>query len=201
MRGHKHIVIEPHEALPHYQGAFFAGAIQPEKGKHMRTFAILALVWVVIGAASAEAQTQRTELCVPGIADIYRFTVPLFTQHEFRVYAERNNPGIFFLIFDPDNDVRGSAASNSRSLYWSAGLIRGRHEIAVACVRRARYHIVHVRGNEIRLAAPRHISFLTNADLGSKLGAELVTDVHIERQLLRYMGELIDGGESAAVSR
>ena len=157
-----------------------------------RRIATLALVCgLAIGAAtSAEAQTQRTEVCVPGIADVYRFNVPRFTQHEFRVYAERNNPGIFFLVFNPSNDVRGAAASNSRSLYWSAGLIRGQYEIAVACLRQARYHIVHVRGNEIRLAAPRHVSYLTGAYYGSKLGAEIEFDIHLEEPLLRYMDEL-----------
>ena len=138
-----------------------------------------------------EAQTQRTELCIPGIADVYRFSVPAFTQHEFRVYAERNNPGIFFLIFNAESDVRGSASSNSRSLYWSSGLIRGRHDILVACIRQTRYHIVHVRGNEIRLAAPRYLSFLTGATFGRKLGAEVVSDVQIERHLLRYREALI----------
>ena len=167
----------------------------------MLRFTVLVLVWIVIGAASTEAQTQRSELCVPGIADIYRFNVPVFTQHEFRVYAERNNPGIFFLIFNPDDDVRGAAASNSRSLYYSAGLIRGRHAIAVACLRRARYHIVHVRGNEIRLAPPRHVSFLTGADIGSKLSAELISDIHIEHQLSRYVSELTAAEASVAVSR
>ena len=144
---------------------------------------------LAIGATtSAEAQTQRTEVCVPGIADVNRFNVPRFTQHECRVYAERNNSGIFFLVFNPSNKVRGAASSNSRSLYWSAGLIRGRYEIAVSCLRQARYHIVHVRGNEIRLAAPRYVPFLTGAYFGSKLGAEF--DIHIEEPLLRYMGEL-----------
>ena len=161
-------------------------------GALVRRLATLSLVCgLVIGvAASAEAQTQRTELCVPGVADVYRFNVPKFTQHEFRVYAEGNNPGIFFLVFNPDGDVRGSASSNSRSLYWSAGLIRGRHEIAVACLRQARYHIVHVRGNEIRLAAPRYVSFFTGAYFGSKIGAEVVFDAHLEGLLHRYMGEL-----------
>ena len=155
-----------------------------------RRLATLALMCgLAIGAAtSAEAQTQRTDLCVPGIADVYRFNVPVFTQHEFRVYAERNNPGIFFLVFNPANDVRGAASSNSRSLYWSAGMIRGRHEIAVACLRQTRYHIVHVRGNEIRLPAPRYVSYFTGSYFGSKLGAEF--DIHIEEPLLRYMGEL-----------
>ncbi len=167
----------------------------------MRRVAILGLVWLAIGAARAEAQTQRTELCVPGIADVYRFNVPAFTQHEFRVYAERNNPGIFFLIFNPDDDVRGAASSNSRSLYWSSGLIRGRHEIAVSCLRQARYHIVHLRGNEIRLAAPRYLSFFTGAEIGSKLGAELVSDVHIEQRLAGYMSELAAAEASVAASR
>ena len=168
----------------------------------MRRWIALGFVWAAIGAASVEAQTQRTERCVPGIADLYRFNVPSFTQHEFRVYAERNNPGIFFLVFNPDGDVRGASSSNSRSLYWSAGLIRGRHEIAVACLRAARYHIVHVRGNEIRLAAPRYISFLTGSDLSSKSGVELVTDIRMERRLLRYAGELMAAGDavSAAVA-
>ena len=161
-------------------------------GALVRRLATLALVCgLVMGAAArAEAQTQRTELCVPGIADVYRFNVPAFTQHEFRVYAERNNPGIFFLVFNRDNNVRGAASSNSRSLYWSAGLLRGRHEIAVACLRQARYHIVHVRGNEIRLAAPRYVPFLTGAYFGSKSGADIVFDVDIEDALQRYMGEL-----------
>ena len=167
----------------------------------MRRLAIVVPLWIVMSAPSVEAQTQRTELCVPGVADIYRFNVPTFTQHEFRVYAERNNPGIFFLIFNPDNDVRGAASSNSRSLYYSAGLIRGRHEIAVACLRQARYHIVHVRGNEIRLAAPRNLPFLTNAELSNKLGAELVSDIHIEQQLSRYVDALTAAEASLAASR
>lgn len=164
----------------------------------MRRVATWVLVLAAAGVASAGAQTQRTERCVPGIADLYRFNVPRFTQHEFRVYAERNNPGIFFLVFNPDGDVRGASSSNSRSLHWSAGLISGRHEIAVACLRAATYHIVHVRGNEIRLAAPRYISFLTGADVGSKLGAELVTDVRFERRLLHYMGELMAAEDAAS---
>lgn len=166
----------------------------------MRRWVALGFVWLVIGVAGAEAQTQRTERCVPGIADLYRFNVPTFTQHEFRVYAERNNPGIFFLVFNPDGDVRGASSSNSRSLHWSAGLIRGRHEIAVACLRAVRYHIVHVRGNEIRLAAPRYIPFLTGSDLGSKPGAELVADVRMERRLLRYAGELMAAEDAVSAA-
>ena len=159
----------------------------------VRRLASVALVCglVLSVAARAEAQTQRTDLCVPGVIDIYRFTVPAFTQHEFRVYAEKNNPGIFFLIFNPDNDVRGSASSNSRSLYWSAGLIRGRHQVGVACLRQTRYHIVHVRGNEIRLAAPTYVSYLTGAYFGSKVGAKIVFDVDLEEPFQRARSELM----------
>ena len=47
----------------------------------------------LLSAANTEAQTQRTDVCVKGIADAYRFRPVPFTQNEIRVTTNRNNPG------------------------------------------------------------------------------------------------------------
>ena len=97
---------------------------------------IVALVVVfTLTNGLASAQPQRTDTCVRGIADAYRFTTNLFTQHEIRLTANRNNPGIFFLVFDSDDDLVGFSSSNTRSVHWSSGLLRGRHEVWVGCQR------------------------------------------------------------------
>ena len=148
-----------------------------------KSIVALAAVMLALTAGLASAQTQRTDTCVNGIADTYRFRVPSFTQHEIRVTANRNNPGIFFLIFDSDS-LRGVAHSNSRSLHWSAGLLSGRHEVWVGCLRTASYTIQWVNGNERRLSPPRYVSYLTGADLSAKSSLRGVeTDTRKERIL------------------
>ena len=150
----------------------------------MQTRVALAAVALALTNGLAAAQTQRTDTCVDGVADAYRFPVASFTQHEIRVTANRNNPGIFFLVFDSDSDVVGVAHSNSRSLHWSAGLLRGRHQVWVACLRNTSYTIQWVSGNERRLSPPRYISYLTGADLNVKPSpAAVETDAYMERIL------------------
>ena len=151
----------------------------------MRIKAVIVALAVVLALTNglASAQTQRTDTCVNGIADVYRFRVPNFTQHEIRTTANRNNPGIFFLIFDSDS-LQGVAHSNSRSLHWSAGLLSGRHEVWVACLRTTSYTIQWVSGNERRLSPPRYIPYLTGANLSAKSSLRAVeTDAHMERIL------------------
>ena len=103
----------------------------------MRIKAVIIALGVVLALSNglASAQPQRTDTCVRGIADAYRFTTNLFTQHEIRLTANRNNPGIFFLVFDSDADLVGISSSNTRSVHWSSGLLRGRHEVWVGCLR------------------------------------------------------------------
>jgi hypothetical protein len=146
--------------------------------------AVVLSVLVVGGAASA--QTQRTDTCVDGIADVYRFRPAAFTQNEIRVTVNRNNPGFFLLIFDSDVDVVGIVHSNSRSLHWSTGMLRDRYEVWVGCVRSASYTIQWVNGNEKRLSPPRYVSYLTGADLGGKTTAvEPSRDIRSEYALQR----------------
>ena len=49
----------------------------------------------LLSAANTEAQPQRTDVCVNGIADAYRFRPVPFTQNEIRVTTNTNNPGFF----------------------------------------------------------------------------------------------------------
>ena len=150
----------------------------------MRIKAVIVALAVVLALTTglASAQTQRTDTCVDGVADVYRFRVPSFTQHEIRVTANRDNPGIFFLIFS--DSLRGVAHSNSRSLHWSAGLLSGGHEVWVGCLRTTSYTIQWVNGNERRLSPPRYISYLTGANLRAKSSLRAVeTDAHMERIL------------------
>ena len=147
----------------------------------MRKVLVVAAAVLGLTGSQAAGQTQRTDTCVDGVADAYRFSVARFTQHEVRVTADRNNPGIFFLVFDSDSDVVGVAHSNSRSLHWSAGLLSGRHQVWVACIRNTGYTIQWVSGNERRLSAPRYISYLTGTDLSAKPSPGAIeTDVQLE---------------------
>ena len=143
---------------------------------------IVALVVVfTLTNGLASAQPQRTDTCVRGIADAYRFTANLFTQHEIRLTANRNNPGIFFLVFDSDDDLVGFSGSNTRSVHWSSGLLRGRHEVWVGCLRASSYTIQWVNGNEKRLSPPRYISYLNGVYLTPKPSPQAVEfDVHME---------------------
>ena len=150
----------------------------------MRIIAGIVAIAVVLTLTNglATAQTQRTDTCVDGIADAYRFRVPNFTQHEIRVTANRNNPGMFFLIFK--DSLQGVAYSNSRSLHWSAGLLSGAHEVWVGCLRTTSYTIQWVSGNERRLSPPRYVSYLTGANLSAKSSLHPVeTDANMERIL------------------
>ena len=152
----------------------------------MRIKAVIVALTVVLALTNglASAQTQRTDTCVDGIADVYRFRVPSFTQHEIRVTANRDNPGMFFLVFK--DSLQGISSSNSRSLHWSAGLLSGRHEVWVGCLRTTSYTIQWVSGNERRLSPPRYVSYLTGADLSAKSSLRAVeTDAHMERILQR----------------
>ena len=152
--------------------------------EHMRITAGVVAIAVVLVLTPwlASAQTQRTDVCVRGVADAYRFRVPSFTQHEIRVTADSNSPGMFFLIFK--DSLQGVAHSNSRSLYWSSGLLNGRYEVWVGCLRTSSYTIQWVSGNEKRLSPPRYVSYLTGANLSAKSylsGVE--TDANMERIL------------------
>ncbi len=156
----------------------------------------MALSTVLVLVGTVGAQTQRTDTCVDGIADVYRFRPTSFTQNEIRVTTTRNNPGFFFLIFDSDSDVRGVAHSNSRSLHLSTGMLSGAHEVWVACLRNSAYTIQWVSGNEKRLSAPRYVSYLTGADLGAKLApVEPSMNIHIERALRRARGRQLAAAE------
>ena len=147
-----------------------------------KSIVALAAVMLALTAGLASAQTQRTDLCVDGIADAYRFRAANFTQHEIRVTANRDNPGIFFLIFK--DSVQGVASSNSRSLHWSAGLLRGAHEVWVGCIRTTSYTIQWVSGNERRLSPPRYVPYITGANLSAKSSLHAVeTDANMERIL------------------
>ena len=80
----------------------------------------------------------------------------------------------------------GIAYTNSRSLHWSSGLLSGNHEVAVGCVRSSSYTIQWVSGNERRLSAPRHVSYITGADLSAKpVPVAIEPDVTLERMLQR----------------
>ena len=152
----------------------------------MRIKVVLVALAVVLALTNglASAQTQRTDTCVPGIADAYRFRVPNFTQHEIRLTANRNNPGVFFLVFDGDPSLVGVTSSNSRSAHFSAGLLSGRHEVWVGCLRTTSYTIQWVSGNERRLSPPRYVPYLTGADLAAKSSLHPVeTDADMERIL------------------
>ena len=111
----------------------------------MRYLTMGALLLLV--AVPAAAQTQRTETCVDGIADVYRFRPAAFTQNEIRLMAGRNNPGLFFIVFDADADVQGVSFSNSRSVHWWAGMLSGNHDVWVGCLRNASYTIQWVRND------------------------------------------------------
>ena len=136
----------------------------------------------LLSAANTEAQTQRTGVCVNGIADAYRFRPVAFTQNEIRVTTDRNNPGFFFLVFNPQDRTVGIASSNSRSLHFSTGLLSGRHEVWVACLRSSSYTIQWVNGNEKRLSPPRYISFLTSANLTAKAPV-VATEIRLEQAM------------------
>ena len=142
------------------------------------------IVPILLAGGLASAQTQRTDTCVDGIADVYRFRPAAFTQNEIRVIANRNNPGFFFLVLDLEADVMGVVHSNSRSLHWSTGMLRGSYDVWVGCVRGASYTIQWVNGNEKRLGPPRYISYLTGSALIDKLGpVEISTDMRFDRAL------------------
>ena len=151
----------------------------------MRIKAVTVALVVVFALTNglASAQMQRTDTCVDGIADAYRFRAPNFQQHEIRITANRDNPGVFFLIFDSDSLV-GISSTNSRSSHWSAGLLSGRHEVWVGCLRTTSYTIQWVNGNEKRLSPPRYVSYLTSANFTAKPSPPAVeTDVNMERML------------------
>ena len=152
----------------------------------MRIKAVIIALGVVLALTTglASAQPQRTDTCVEGVADAYRFTANVFTQHEIRLTANRNNPGIFFLVFDSDGNVRGGSFSNTRSVHWSSGLLRGRHQVWVGCLRSSSYTIQWVNGNEKRLSPPRYVSFLQAAYLTHKPSPQAIEfDANMERVL------------------
>ena len=151
------------------------------RGDVMRLTVYVVLLGL-LSAANTEAQTQRTDVCVKGIADAYRFRPVPFTQNEIRVTTNRNNPGFFFLVFAPQSRTVGSASSNSRSLHFSTGLLNGRHEVWVGCLRSSSYTIQWVNGNEKRLSPPRYISFLTSANLTAKAPV-VATEIRLEQAM------------------
>ncbi len=140
----------------------------------------------------AHAQSAKSDTCVPNVADAYRFTAtPVLSQHEFRVYAERNNSGIFMLLFDSDSDTVGLSAGNDRFLHMSLGLIRGRHRLLVACVRRTDYSVGRVNGNERALARAGIVRYGRPADLREKAAQpNLDIPINVEINLQRAMAEL-----------
>ena len=154
----------------------------------MRIKAVIIALGVVLALPNglAFAQRERTDTCVSGIADAYRFTTNLLTQHEIRLTANRNNPGMFFLVFDSDGDLVGLSSSNTRSVHWSSGLLRGRHEVWVGCLRASSYTIQWVNGNEKKLGPARYVSYLNGVYLTLKPSPQAVEfDVHME-QILQW---------------
>jgi hypothetical protein len=151
----------------------------------------LVLLLVAVGVP-AYGQSAKSDTCVPNVADVYRFTAtPRLSQHEFRLYAERNNPGMFMLLVDSDGDTVGLSAGNDRFLHLSVGLISGRHQLLVACVRRADYSVGRVNGNERALARGGTLRYGRPADLRQKTAApNLDIPINVEINLQRGMAEL-----------
>ena len=144
--------------------------------------------------APAYGQSAKSGTCVPNVADAYSFrATPVLSQHEFRLYAERNNSGIFMLLFDSDSDTVGVSAGNDRFLHMSLGLIRGRHRLLVACVRRTDYSVGRVNGNERALGRDGTVSYGRPADLREK-AAQPILDIpiNVEINLQRAMAKLAD---------
>ena len=134
----------------------------------MRIKAVIIALGVVLALSNglASAQPQRTDTCVSGIADAYRF--------------------MCFLVFDADRDLVGLSSSNTRSVHWSSGLLRGRHEVWVGCLRASSYTIQWVNGNEKRLGPARYVSYLNGVYLTPKPSPQAVEfDVHME-QILQW---------------
>ena len=140
----------------------------------------------------AYGQSTKSETCIPNVADVYWFNAtPRLSQHEFRLYATRNNPGIFMLLVDSASDTVGVSAGNDRFLHLSAGLIRGRHRLLVACVRRTDYSVGRVNGNEKRLNRSGTIAYGQPVDLRDKAAPpELDTPLHLEVNLQRAAAKL-----------
>lgn len=153
----------------------------------------LALLLLAV-AVPAYGQSAKSDTCVPNVADVYRFNAtPALSQHEFRLYAERNNPGIFMLLVDSAGDTVGLSAGNDRFLHMSVGLIRGRHRLLVACVRRADYWVGRVNGNERALARAGTVRYGRSADLRDKPAPpNLDIPINVEIRLQRSMAALVD---------
>ena len=141
-------------------------------------------------AGMASAQTQRTDFCVSGIADVYPFNPGSYTQNEIRLITTLNNPGFFLIVYDSYDDVVGEVYSNSRSLHFSTGMLSGRHEVAVGCVRGSDYTIQWVSGNERQLGAPSYVVYSSGSETSAKAGRSVTfADVGLERTLQRAHGK------------